>query len=104
IREEIGKCNASLPAGSRIGRFVLLNKEFDADDNEITRTRKIRRRFVAEKYAALVEALYSGAEQVDLTTEITYEDGRKAILNSTIAIDDVAEAPVPAPARERAYA
>jgi long-chain acyl-CoA synthetase len=102
IREEIGKCNASLPAGSRIGRFVLLNKEFDADDNEITRTRKIRRRFVAEKYAALVEALYSGAQQVDLTTEITYEDGRKAILNSTIAIDDVAEAP--APARERAYA
>jgi long-chain acyl-CoA synthetase len=102
IREEIGKCNASLPAGSRIGRFVLLNKEFDADDNEITRTRKIRRRFVAEKYAAVVEALYSGAQQVDLTTEITYEDGRKAILNSTIAINDVAEALQPA--REPAYA
>ncbi len=49
IREEIRKCNASLPAASRIGRFLLLNKEFDADDNEITRTRKIRRRFVAEK-------------------------------------------------------
>jgi long-chain acyl-CoA synthetase len=102
IREEIRKCNASLPAGSRIGRFVLLNKEFDADDNEITRTRKVRRRFVAEKYAAVVDAFYNGAHQVDLTTEITYEDGRKARLNSTIAIDDVAE--VLQPAREPAYA
>jgi len=102
IRDEIEKCNTSLPAGARIGRFVLLNKPFDADDSEITRTRKIRRRFVAEKYAAVVEALYSGARQVDLTTEITYEDGRKARLNSTIAIDDVAD--VPQPVREPAYA
>jgi long-chain acyl-CoA synthetase len=102
IGEEIRKCNASLPSGSRIGRFLLLNKEFDADDNEITRTRKIRRRFVAEKYAAVVEAFYSGTHQVDLATEITYEDGRKATLNSTIAIDDVEE--MQQPAREPAYA
>ena len=102
IRDEIRKCNASLPAASRIGRFLLLNKEFDADDNEITRTRKIRRRFVAEKYAAVVEAFYNGARQVELATEITYEDGRKATLNSTIAIDDVEE--TRQPAREPAYA
>ena len=101
VRDEIRKCNASLPAASRIGRFILLNKEFDADDNEITRTRKIRRRFVADKYAAVVEAFYSGAHQVDLSTEITYEDGRKAMLNSTIAIDEVEEARQPA--REPAY-
>ena len=69
-----------MPAGSRISRFMLLNKEFDADDNEITRTRKMRRRFVADKYAAVVEALYTGAHQVDLATEITFEDGRKATL------------------------
>ncbi len=69
VRDEIRKCNASLPAASRIGRFILLNKEFDADDNEITRTRKIRRRFVADKYAAVVEAFYSGAHQVDLPQE-----------------------------------
>ena len=100
IRDEIRQSNASLPATSRVGRFMLLNKEFDADDNEITRTRKIRRRFVAEKYAAVVEALYGGAHQVDLATEITYEDGRKATLNSTIAIDDIEETrqPVPEPA------
>jgi long-chain acyl-CoA synthetase len=102
IGEEIRKCNASLPPGSGIGRFLLLNKEFDADDNEITRTRKIRRRFVAEKYAAVVEAFYSGTHQVDLATEITYEDGRKATLNSTIAIDDVEE--MRQPAQEPAYA
>jgi len=101
VRDEIRKCNASLPAASRIGRFILLNKEFDADDNEITRTRKIRRRFVADKYAAVVEAFYSGAHQVDLSTEITYEDGRKAMLNSTIAIDEVEEARQSA--REPAY-
>ena len=100
IRDEIRQSNASLPATSRVGRFMLLNKEFDADDNEITRTRKIRRRFVAEKYAAVVEALYGEAHQVDLATEITYEDGRKATLNSTIAIDDIEETrqPVPEPA------
>ena len=102
IREEIKKCNASLPAASRIGRFLLLNKEFDPDDNEITRTRKIRRRFVAEKYAAVVEAFYSGAREVELATEITYEDGRKATLNSTITIDDVEE--TLQPARIPAYA
>ena len=102
IGEEIRKCNASLPSGSRIGRYLLLNKEFDADDNEITRTRKIRRRFVAEKYSPVVEAFYSGTHQVDLATDITYEDGRKATLNSTIAIDDVEE--VRQPVQEPAYA
>jgi len=102
IGEEIVEINASLPAPARIHRFLLLNKEFDADDNEITRTRKIRRRFVAEKYGAVVEASYGGDREVDLTTEITYEDGRKANLTSKIAIDDVLE---PAqPAREPAYA
>ena len=102
IRDEIGKCNASLPPALRIGRFVLLNKEFDADDNEITRTRKIRRRFVAEKYAVVVEGFYNGSRHVDLATEITYEDGRKGMLQSRIAIDDVEETRQPAP--EPAYA
>jgi long-chain acyl-CoA synthetase len=102
IAEEIAKANAMLPPGARIRRFLLLNKEFDADDNEITRTRKVRRRFIAEKYAAAVEALYRGDREVELTTEITYEDGRKATLRSTIAIDDVE--PAPEPTRELAYA
>jgi long-chain acyl-CoA synthetase len=102
IRDEIRKCNASLPAASRIARFLLLNKEFDADDNEITRTRKIRRRFVAERYAAVTEAFYNRACDVELVTEITFEDGRKATLKSTIAIEDVEE--TPQSARIPAYA
>ncbi len=77
IGDEIARCNAGLPAAARIRRFLLLSKEFDADDNEITRTRKVRRRFIAEKYAAAVEAFYGGGDAVELATEITYEDGRK---------------------------
>jgi len=102
IAEEISEVNASLPDAARIRRFLLLNKEFDADDNEITRTRKIRRRFVAEKYAAIIEAFYRGDREVGVTTEITYEDGRKAMLSSTILIEDISE-PAEA-AREPAYA
>jgi long-chain acyl-CoA synthetase len=102
IAAEIAEVNASLPTAARLRRFVLLNKEFDADDNEITRTRKIRRRFVTEKYAAVIDAFYSGEAEVEITTEITYEDGRKATLTSTIAIEEILE---PAqPAREPAYA
>ncbi len=89
IRDEIRKCNAALPESIRLRRFLVLNKEFDADDDEITRTRKIRRRFVAEKYGALVEAFYRDAAEVEFSTEITYEDGRKAMLRSTLTIGDV---------------
>ena len=102
IGEEIARCNASLPAAARIRRFLLLNKELDADDNEITRTRKVRRRFVAEKYSTIVEAFYSDGDAVELTTEITYEDGRKAALEARMAIDTVMNATESA--REPAFA
>jgi len=91
IRDEIMKCNATLPEAIRLRRFLVLNKEFDADDDEITRTRKIRRRFVAEKYGAVVEAFYCDAADVELSTEITYEDGRKTVMHATLAIGDVDE-------------
>ena len=96
VREEIRKCNAVLPEAVQIRRFLVLNKEFDADDDEITRTRKIRRGFVAEKYAAVVDAIYGGLSIVELAAEITYEDGRKAMLRSTLAIADVDAPPMPA--------
>ena len=114
IAEEIRTCNATLQPSGRIRRFLLVNKEFDADDNEITRTRKIRRRFVAEKYAAAVAALYGEAEDVELTTEITYEDGRTGKLKVRLKIADVpdeadidkaaAPAAPAAPAREPVHA
>ncbi len=87
VRDEIGKVNASLPPAARIRRFLLLNKQLDADDNEITRTRKVRRRYVAEKYKAVVDALYGGQSGVELIADITYEDGRKSTIRSHVAID-----------------
>ena len=73
----------------QVKRFLLLNKELDADDAEMTRTRKVRRRFVAEKYANVIEAFYDGKNEVDVIMEITFEDGRKSTLNSTIAVHDI---------------
>ncbi|HYM30081.1 MAG TPA: AMP-binding protein [Candidatus Cybelea sp.] len=102
IRDEIAKCNATLPPPAQVRRFMLLNKEFDADDNEVTRTRKIRRRFVTERYAAVIDAFYAGRNEVDLSTEITFEDGRKSTIKSTVAVNDV-ESPATA-RREPVYA
>ena len=76
-------------AGAQIHRFLILPKELDADDGEITRTQKIRRRFIGERYAPLVDALYSGAAQADISAEITFEDGRKGVLNARVAIRDL---------------
>src|SRR5262249_25437031 len=93
VRGEIEKCNAGLPAAIRVRRFLVLNKEFDPDDDEITRTRKIRRRVVAEKYAAIVEAFYDGAGEVEVSAAITYDAGGSGFLLPRIAIGDLDPAP-----------
>ena len=93
IRGEIRKCNTGLPPASRIRRFLLLNKQLDADDNEVTRTRKIRRRFIADKYAAVIVALYAGQSDVELVADITFEDGRKSTIRSNVRIDDAEDMP-----------
>jgi long-chain acyl-CoA synthetase len=94
VRDEIARCNATLPAGTRVRRFLLLTKDLDADDAEITRTRKVRRRYVAEKYAAVIDAFYAGHRDVELTASITYEDGRQATVQSRVHLEDVgADAP-----------
>jgi long-chain acyl-CoA synthetase len=92
IGEEIAKANATLPDVQQVKRFLLLNKELEADDAEMTRTRKVRRRFVAEKYAGVIEAFYDGERSVQVTMEITFEDGRKSSLTSEIAIHDIGRA------------
>jgi long-chain acyl-CoA synthetase len=89
IREEVRKCNETLPDATKIRRFLLLTKDLDADDAEMTRTRKVRRRYVAEKYAPVIDAFYSGRDEVELATTITYEDGRQAALQSRVRIEDV---------------
>jgi long-chain acyl-CoA synthetase len=93
VCQEIRKCNANLPSAARVRRFLLLNKELDADDNEITRTRKIRRRFIAERYGKVVEALYSGRSDVELVTDIIFEDGRRSTVRAKLAIDNAEDAP-----------
>jgi long-chain acyl-CoA synthetase len=89
IRTEIEKCNQGLPEAARVRRFLLLAKDFDADDAEITRTRKLRRRVISEKYAAVIDALYSGASETEIATEVTYEDGQRATTRAKVAIEDV---------------
>jgi long-chain acyl-CoA synthetase len=86
IGEELAKANATLPDVQQVKRFLLLNKELEADDAEMTRTRKVRRKFVMEKYAAVIEAFYNGGNQVQVTMDITFEDGRKSSITSDIAI------------------
>ncbi|MGH7299025.1 MAG: AMP-dependent synthetase/ligase [Candidatus Rokuibacteriota bacterium] len=93
IREEIHKGNETLPDATRIRRFLLLTKDLEADDAEMTRTRKVRRRFVADKYAPVIDALYGGKSEVELSTTITYEDGRQAAIQSRALIEDVEGAP-----------
>jgi len=93
IREEIRKGNQTLPDATKLRRFLLLTKDLEADDAEMTRTRKVRRRFVAERYAPVIDALYGGEEEVELTTAITYEDGRQATIQSRVRIEDVEGAP-----------
>jgi long-chain acyl-CoA synthetase len=95
VRGEIVKANATLPDSTKIRRFLLLTKDLDADDAEITRTRKVRRRFIADKYESVIEAFYGGGHEVTLTTSITYEDGRQGMIHSTVRIEDV-EAELPA--------
>jgi len=94
IGEEIGKCNETLPEAGKVRRFLLLTKDLEADDAEMTRTRKVRRRFVAEKYAAVIDAFYGGRDEVELATNITYEDGRQAIIQSRVRLENVEAAAV----------
>jgi long-chain acyl-CoA synthetase len=79
-------------AAAQIRRFLILHKELDADDGELTRTQKVRRGFIAERYAPLIAALYSGATEADIATEVTFEDGRKGTLSARVKIRDVAPA------------
>ncbi len=101
LAEHVEEVNRSLAeekamAGAQIRRFLILHKELDADDGEVTRTQKVRRGFVAERYAPLITALYNGLREADISTEVTFEDGRKGMLSARVKIRDVRTVPVPA--------
>ena len=90
IAEEVERVNRDLPEGTRISKYVLLHKELDPDDEEVTRTRKVRRGFVATKYADIINALYAEAAAVGVTAVITYQDGRQATVRTELAIRRIA--------------
>ncbi len=88
IRESVEKVNADLAAdpklaNAQIRRFIVLHKELDADDDELTRTRKVRRRFIQDKYGVLVEAMYSGRNEQFIETMVKFEDGRTGKIAAT---------------------
>ena len=88
--EEVNESLSSDPmlSGCQIHRFLVLHKELDADDGELTRTRKVRRNIISEKYGDLVNALYDGSNSISTETEVTYEDGRKGSIKATLEIRD----------------
>ncbi|MEW9919840.1 AMP-binding protein [Marimonas sp. MJW-29] len=91
IQSHVEDVNASVAedemlSGCQIHRFVVLHKELDADDGELTRTRKVRRRIIEEKYHDIITALYDGSDKVSTETEVTYEDGRKGSIKATLEI------------------
>ncbi len=93
ITHHVNEVNASLanePAmvASQIRRFLILHKELDADDGELTRTQKVRRGFIAERYDPLIAALVNGAEEADISTEVTFEDGRKGVISARVKVRD----------------
>ncbi len=94
--EEVNKSVAQdeMLSGCQVHRFLILHKELDADDGEMTRTRKVRRKIVGEKFNDLLDALYGGKSEIYTETEVTYEDGRKGSISATLEIRDVAVQPV----------
>lgn len=75
-------------AAAQIRRFLILHKELDADDGEMTRTQKVRRGFIAERYAPLISGLYDGSKLVDISTEVTFEDGRKGVISGRVRLEE----------------
>ena len=94
IQGRVDECNRSLAAepqmaAAQIRRFLILHKELDADDDELTRTQKVKRSTIAERYQPLIEALYSGADRAHISVEVKFEDGRRGRLEGDVAIIDM---------------
>jgi long-chain acyl-CoA synthetase len=107
IAKHVDEVNRSLAeesvmAGAQIRRFLILHKELDADDGELTRTMKVRRGLIGDRYAPLVQALYDGSQNADIATQVTFEDGRKGTIAARVKIRDVTVVPTAPAAMEQA--
>ena len=99
IQSHVEEVNASVAQDEilsecQVHRFVVLHKQLDADDGELTRTQKVRRRIIEEKFSDIIDAMYDGSSEVSTTTEVTYEDGRKGAISATLEIRSAAVQPI----------
>ncbi|MEK7784830.1 MAG: long-chain fatty acid--CoA ligase, partial [Chloroflexota bacterium] len=85
--------NRTLPPAARIRKFVLLHKEFDADEGELTRTRKLRRNLLSDRYREMIAAMYGGGEAVRVRVSVKYRDGREGIVETTVRVAALEEGP-----------
>jgi long-chain acyl-CoA synthetase len=86
VQKAIAEVNESLPAGAHVRRFVLMHKEFDADEAEMTRSRKLRRGVLYDKYGDIIEAMYNGKENADIHATVRYQDGSEGVINTSVRI------------------
>ncbi len=89
VQKDLVRVNGYLPEQSRVKKFVLLHKEFDPDEAELTRTRKLRREFMEERYKDLINAIYGNKEKVDVKAPVTYRDGRKGVVTTSIKVRSI---------------
>lgn len=89
VLRDVERVNKSVPEHARIKKFVLLHKEFDPDESELTRTRKLRRKFMADRYRGLIDAIYGDQDSYQVETSVTYQDGKKDTIKAAIRINEV---------------
>ncbi len=91
VEKDLVRVNSYLPEPARVKKFVLMHKEFDPDEAELTRTRKLRREFMEERYRDLIERIYSDGEEIKVEAAVTYRDGRKGMVTTSIKVMTVSE-------------
>jgi long-chain acyl-CoA synthetase len=89
VRGDLARVNKTLPPEARVQRFVLLPKEFDADEGELTRTRKLKRQFLQARYRDLIDSIYDGKSEVPMVSEVKYRDGRKGQVSTSLRVRSV---------------
>lgn len=86
IKRDVERVNETLPPAARVRKFVILHKTFDADEAELTRTRKLRRRALEQKYGDMLTAMYGDLDQVTVSAEVKYRDGRTGIVETAVRV------------------